>query len=278
MRNSFLALLFVFMAVPGFTGEKLTKVWETDPVLITVESINYDIKRNVLYASCINGAPAQKDGNGFIAKLKPDGTILQLKWVFGLNAPKGAAIAGNKLFVSDIDVLVEIDIETGKITARYPAPGAKFLNDVAVGPDGSIYVSDSSSVSAVYRFDGKSVSPWFRDIRVPGPNGLAVSGDTLMVGSGQNGVIAAVNFKTGQARIVARSKYSVDGLIPLGNKRFLTSDWQGHTGIAGPDGAYSLLLDTTGQRINAADLGCMFEKKLVFIPTFFHNTVSAYRF
>ncbi|NOZ13120.1 MAG: PQQ-binding-like beta-propeller repeat protein [Acidobacteria bacterium] len=278
MKKSIVPLLLVFLTVPGFTGNKVTKVWETAPVLTTVESVNYDARRNVLYASCINGSPAAKDGNGFISKLKPDGTVLRLKWVSGLNAPKGAAVAGSRLFVSDIDVLVEINIETGKIIARYPAPGAQFLNDVVLGPDGTIYVSDSSAVSAVYRFNGKSLSLWFKDKRVPGPNGLAVSGNTLIVGSGRNGTIAAVSFKTGRMRVIARSKYGVDGLIPLGNRRFLTSDWKGHTGIAGPDSAYTLLLDTAGQHINAADLGYISGKKLFIVPTFFHNTAAAYRF
>lgn len=268
--------IIILMAIPGFSGEKLVKVWETGPELTTVESINYDEKRNVIYASCINKKPGAKDKNGFISKLKPDGTMVQLKWITGLNAPKGAAIVKDKLYVSDIDVLVEVDILTGKITARFPAPDARFLNDVAAGPDGSIYVSDSSSVSTVYRFDGKKFTPWFHDSRVPRPNGLAVVGKKLLVGSGKTGAIAAVLFETGSMEIVAHSEYGVDGLIPLEQNRFLTSDWQGHVGISGPGSAYELLLDTTGQRINAADLGYIFSKKLVIVPTFFHNTVAGY--
>jgi len=277
MKNCLTILLMVFITIPGFTSEKLTKVWETRPLLNTVESINYDAERNVLFASCINGAPGAKDGNGFIAKLKPDGTILQLKWATGLNAPKGAAIVRGKLFVSDIDILVEIDIRTGKIIGRYAAPGAQFLNDVAVGPKDGIYVSDSSGVNTVYLFDGKTLTPWFKDSRVPGPNGLAIYGKTLLVGSGRNGTIAAVDIETRNIQIVAKSKYGVDGLIPLGNSRFLTSDWQGHTGIAGPGNTYTQILDTTSQNINAADLGYIPEGKLIIVPTFFHNTAAGYK-
>ncbi|NOY22311.1 MAG: ATP-binding protein [Acidobacteria bacterium] len=269
--------LVALLTVPGVSGERLTKVWETNPVLITVESINYDGKRDVLYASCINGGPAAKDGNGFIAKLKPNGTIIRLKWITDLNAPKGATIAGDTLYVSDIDVLVEVDISSGKITGRFLAPNAKFLNDVAVGPDGMIYVSDSSAVSTVYRFDGKKLMPWFHDSRIPGPNGLAVAGKNLLVGSGKNGAIASVSFETGSVEILTDSKYGVDGLIPLGKNRFLTSDWQGHVGISGPDSTYSLLLNTTARHVNAADLGYIPSKKLVIVPTFFHNTVAAYK-
>ncbi len=271
-------LMTAFVTISGIAGEKPVKVWETEPVLTTVESINYDETRNVVYASCINGAPGAKDGNGFIAKLKPDGTLIQLKWVTGLNAPKGAAIVKNKFYVSDIDVLVEIDIPSGKITGRFPAPDAKFLNDVAAGPDGALYVSDSSAVSTVYRFDGKKLAPWFHDSRIPGPNGLAVAENHLLVGSGKNGVIASVSFKTASVKIVAHSEYGVDGIIPLGKNRFLTSDWQGHVGISGPGASYSSLLDTTARHINAADLGYIPAKKLVIVPTFFHNTAVAYRF
>ncbi|MCK5879656.1 MAG: ATP-binding protein [Holophagae bacterium] len=278
MKKFMISAIFVFMAIPGFSGTSLVKVWETAPELTTVESINYDGKRNVVYASCINGTSRTKDENGFISKLKPDGTVIQLKWITGLSAPKGAAIFKDKLYVSDINVLVEVDIPSGKVTGSFPAPDAKFLNDVTVGPDGTIYVSDSSAVSTVYRLDGKKLAPWFHDSRIPGPNGLAVVGKTLLVGSGKNGTIAAVSLETGSVEILAHSKYGVDGLMPLGQDRFLTSDWQGHVGISGPGSAYTLLLDTSSRKINAADLGYIPSLKLVIIPTFFHNTVAAYRF
>ncbi len=277
MKRVLFLFLVMCLFVSALPAGSLTEIWESGGVLKTVESVNYDAERNMLYASCINGGPAVRDGNGFIAKLKPDGTIVQLKWVTGLNAPKGAAISGESLYVSDIDVLVKINIPSGKIIARFPAPGAQFLNDVAVGPGDAVFVSDSSSVSMVYKLKGKVLVPWFHDRKVPAPNGLASDGKSLFVGSFQTGVIAAVSFSDCSMRVVACSRFGVDGLIPLGGGRFLTSDWQGHIGIAGPGTRYVLLFDGRDNGINAADLGFIQSKGLLLVPTFFHNTVAAYK-
>src|SRR5690606_14202619 len=107
----------------------LTKVWETDTVLTTAESTLYDKDNDIIYVSNINGNHSEKDGNGFISRMEADGTISQLQWVAGLNAPKGMAIMGDKLYVTDIDELVEINIADSSIANKYPVEGATFLND-----------------------------------------------------------------------------------------------------------------------------------------------------
>ena len=78
------------------------------------ESVDLDIPHQVFYVSNLGGAPLDKDGNGFISKVSRDGKLLQLKWIEGLNAPKGMVMNGFTLYVSDIDKLVEIDTRTGQ--------------------------------------------------------------------------------------------------------------------------------------------------------------------
>src|SRR6187431_1344942 len=71
--------------IPG-----LERAWETDATLTTAESVLYDKANDVLYVSCINGVPPdKKDGDGFISRVALDGKIKDLKWVTGLNGPKG---------------------------------------------------------------------------------------------------------------------------------------------------------------------------------------------
>jgi DNA-binding beta-propeller fold protein YncE len=96
-------------------------LWETPANLKNPESVAYAPKQNVLFVSNVNGKPDEKDQNGFISKISPyNGTIIDLNWVTGLNAPKGMAISNDnsKLYVSDITDLVEIDIVNGKIIKR----------------------------------------------------------------------------------------------------------------------------------------------------------------
>jgi DNA-binding beta-propeller fold protein YncE len=90
--------------------------------------------------SNIDGKPDEKDGRGFISKISPvNGTIIELNWVTGLNAPKGMAVStdNSKLYVYDITDLVEINIANGQITNRSNAPGGAFLNDVVSDEQGN---------------------------------------------------------------------------------------------------------------------------------------------
>ena len=125
------------------------------------ESVVYAPKQNVLFVSNIDGKPDQKDQSGFISKVSPsNGSIIELNWITGLNAPKGMAIYDNnnsssRLYVSDITDLVEIDIGSGKIIKRFNAPGSTFLNDVALDDQGNIYVSDTVT-NTIYKLDANA--------------------------------------------------------------------------------------------------------------------------
>ena len=68
---------------------KLELLWETDTTLRTPESVLHDRKRSLLYVSCVNENPWEKDGNGYISKIDKSGNVINLKWITGLNGPKG---------------------------------------------------------------------------------------------------------------------------------------------------------------------------------------------
>ena len=101
-----------------------------------------------------------------------------------LNAPKGLGLQGATLFVADIDEVRLFTRATGAPLGARPVPGATFLNDLAVGPDGTVYVTDSglkagpqgflpTGTDAVYRFDraGRAVAV-ARDTALEHPNGV----------------------------------------------------------------------------------------------------------
>src|SRR4051794_1083011 len=112
------------------------------------ESAKYDADLDVWYVSNVNGSPLAKDGNGYISRLKGDGTMDSLKFIVGgvggvtLNAPKGLALQGDTLWVADIQSVRGFDRRSGKPVASVDVKGSKFLNDAVVGPDG-IYVTDT---------------------------------------------------------------------------------------------------------------------------------------
>ena len=107
----------------GAANAEPEKAWEASGFM-SPESAVYDAKRNIVFVSNANGNPNEKDGNGFISTLRPDGTIIQLKWVeAGLNAPLGMVLAGDKIYVSDVDRLVEVEIDKGRISGSWKTQG-----------------------------------------------------------------------------------------------------------------------------------------------------------
>src|SRR4029077_16769134 len=102
----------------------------------------YDRDSDRLFVSQISGEGDAKDGVGAISLLDLHGNVLNCQWVGGLDAPKGLARRGKTLWVSDIDRLHQIDIESGKVTASHDVPDAMFLTGVTVDSHGTVYIAD----------------------------------------------------------------------------------------------------------------------------------------
>src|SRR5262245_6998455 len=157
------------------------ELWTVSEGIQTPESVYIDSASGDIYVSNIAGMPAEKDGNGTIAKLSADGKTTNAKWVTGLNAPKGLRSHQGTLWTSDIDQIVGIDMASGKIKSKVNVKGAMFLNDVAVADDGTVYVSDMMGNKIYALKDGK-VSVFAEGEQLEWPNGLLVEGDSLIVG------------------------------------------------------------------------------------------------
>ena len=122
----------------------------------TPESAYLDEASGYLFVSQIDGQPNEKDGKGRISKLGLDGTVVTADWFTALNAPKGLRSFAGTLWVADLDEVIGIDIASAKENARVKIDGAIFLNDVAVGADGTVYVSDmlASKIYAIKDGEG----------------------------------------------------------------------------------------------------------------------------
>jgi hypothetical protein len=118
-------------------------LWTVTADIAAPESAFYDAASNSVFVSNINGGVTDKDGNGYISRLTPEGRVVSAKWVTGLNGPKGLRSVGGTLWAADIDEVVGIEIASGRISSRVKIDGATFLNDLATAPDGTVYVSDS---------------------------------------------------------------------------------------------------------------------------------------
>ncbi len=290
------------------TTTKMDKVWETAIELKTPESVIYVPNENVLFVSNIDGPPDRKDNQGFISKVSPlNGSIIELNWVTGLNAPKGMTITNNNitnnntlLYVSDITDLVEIDVNSGKIINRYNAPGSAFLNDVASDNQGYVYVSDTVT-NTIYRLDTKnlgdnstnnsnaSLQVWLQTPELNGPNGLYVdnSNNKLIVAS-----LGAFSNPAGSIRVVDLQNRTVNSLgnegtaVPIGGLDgieadstgryyYVTDNAGGKLYVVNSNGTGYETLDLQNQ--GAADLGVILDENLIIIPMMQDNKLEAYR-
>jgi hypothetical protein len=278
---------------------KINKLWETPNDLKNPESVAYAPKQNVLFVSNVDGKPDQKDQKGFISKVSPsNGSIIELNWITGLNAPKGIAISNNnnsKLYVSDITDLVEIDIANGKIIKRFNAPGSAFLNDVASDNQGNIYVSDTIT-NNIYKLDTnakdnkRSLQTWLQSPQLNGPNGLHVDnnknrlivvslGDMSKPGAG----IKVVDLKNKTISSLGKEGTTspfggLDGIESDATKThyYVTDNPAGKVYTVNADGTgYGTLIDLHTQ--GAADLGFIPSQSTIIIPLMQDNKLVAYK-
>ena len=60
-----------------------TPVWNLTTGFAAPESAYYDAASNAVFVSSINGQILEKDGNGYISRLSPDGKVVAEKWEIG---------------------------------------------------------------------------------------------------------------------------------------------------------------------------------------------------
>lgn len=262
----------------------------TEAGLQTPESVLHDAQADVYLVSNINGSPLEKDDNGFISRLGPDGTVQTLKWIDGarpdvtLHAPKGMAIKADTLFVADIDAVRVFDRASGAPIGTRSVAGATFLNDVAVGPDGRVYVTDSglqagpegfapSGTDALWRFGADSgPEALVRGAALGNPNGIVASGARILVVSFGSGAVTFVDTATGQIQSVPSPPAGqLDGVVRTRAGAHLISSWEGQAVYRmAAGGAYEVVVDSVPA---PADIGYDSTRNTLLVPLFMANAV-----
>lgn len=208
------------------------------------ESALHDPAADVYLVSNVNGPVAAKDGNGFISRVSPAGEILDLRWIDGatdgvtLHAPKGMGLLGDTLIVADIDHVRLFDRVSGEPIDDWAVDGATFLNDVAVSPGGTIYVSDTgvrfdgeepedSGTSGIHAFSGDGSRRTVDTGDLTGINGLAASGRRLYGVSYGSGRIFVIEDGT-LSELPELPGLGLDGIV-VSQHGLLISDWDTET-------------------------------------------------
>lgn len=282
MKTKSTAFISLFSLLTGYTvtaqeafiSPKLEKVWTTPEGLNVPESSCYNSADKTIYVSNIVGMHNIKDGIGYISKLNDKGEFIEKEWVKGLNAPKGIACTNSKLYVTDIDRVVKIDLKTGKIEKTYQNRKSKSLNDATVASDGQVYISDSDG-NCIFRVGKDSLEVFLESDQLGAMNGILAVDNLLYMGS--KGNFISIDQKTKAITVVTEKVGYLDGIVLIEKNKFITSDFGGKVQLIEPGKGIETLMNTTGMKINAADLGYIPSKKLLLVPTFFDNKVGAYR-
>src|SRR5204862_2948718 len=132
------------------------------------------------------------------------------------------AIAGDVLWVADVDVLRRFDRRSGKPLGDVEIPGATFLNDVSALPDGTIYCTDTgldaqlapTGTDAIWcvACDG-TVSPLVRSTDLGQPNGLVARDAGVYVVSWRDGTFFQIDYGGKRTDLGKAPTAQLDGLV-----------------------------------------------------------------
>lgn len=261
------------------------------------ETALYDPDQDVYFVSNMTGYGSFKDGNGYISRVSAADPGRSEVFIQGgkrgatLDAPKGMAIHGDTLWVADIDVLRGFDRHTGAPLASIDlAPQhAVLLNDLDVGADGRIWISDTGilmNTAGVQPVDagrifvigpGRAITVIPMSGKVPEPNGvrwdpvmkrwIVVSFDPFA------GRIAALGNDGSVQRVLRDGSGQLDGLRILPSGGILFTSWA--------DSSVHLLANGRDVRIvravrQPASIGYDTRRHRVLIPMPFVGWVQAW--
>jgi hypothetical protein len=260
------------------------ELWTVTEGISTPESVYVEPMSGDIYVSNVAGMPDQKDGMGTIAKISADGKTVNATWVTGLNAPKGIRSYQGTLYTTDIDEIVSVDMASGKVTSKTKAPGAQFLNDTAVGSDGTVYVTDMMGNKIYALKDGK-VSVFAEGEDLEFPNGLLVEGDSLVVGGWGKpkpdfttevpGRLFKLDLKTKMKTPITPDPIAnIDGLESDGRGGYIVSDYLAGK-ILNISGSGAVTTITTFMP-STADIGFVSAEKRLIVPHMNENKIVAY--
>lgn len=175
-------------------------------------------------------------------------------WATVAGTTLGVFAAGDTAYACQINpmtfgdgTLLTFDLATGEQTGAYPFPNAGLCNDIAVGPDGTVYATDTGAFAGrgggVFALvDGELVSV-FESEDIAGADGLAFLGDTLYVNDVNTGAIWAIELDGTTAAsmtqlTLSRELAGPDGMRAAadGSGLYVAENAAGRVSFVAPDG------------------------------------------
>ena len=249
--------------------------------LHTPESVLHDRDRDVYYISNIAGGMLTVDGNGFISRFDPKTGRVELEWIRGLDGPKGMALVGDTLYVSDILAVRKFDRRTGAPLGAIKLPGASFINDIAT--DGrNVYVSDTgiamgpgvqfleTGTDAIWKITGDRAEKIAAGRELHNPNGLDfIDGELRVVTFGSNELY---ELDGDQPRTIRKFPgEQLDGLVHLADGSPVVTSWEADQIFHVENDDVRAVLASIP---SPADIGYDMKRRLLLVPRPMNNQVT----
>lgn len=262
-------------SIPGFHGP---------------ESVRYDPEQDVFFVSNMHGPGSDKDDAGYIVRVaagdysKADLFIESGHRGAKLNAPKGLVIRDSVLWVADIDVVRGFDRRTGAVVGVVDLKplGATLLNDIALGPDGNLYVTDTGinmTAKASYYIGGDRIFAIDSDgaarVVAEGPH-LALPNGITWDSAGTRWIVASFNpfesvlyelprdMNASAPTVLARGPGRFDGVEILNDGSIVVTCWTDYSVHWIRGGEH---LRIVGNIHQPADLGIDTRRNRLLIPS-----------
>ncbi len=251
--NSQLLAQQVLVELGGFEKPESALYWEE--------------KRAWLVSNVGPGGPTEKSGRGYLSLVNEMGNEPHQKWLEGLNAPKGLCWSEGRLFVADVDRVVEIDPTGPRIIRIVSLPGAKFLNDLVHLPGYGVVVSDTQA-GALFLVTENGGAQWLKIPELGGPNGLWWDGQRLVLAQfrGAKGPGQLWSLDPARPEILQKLSSlqgSLDGVANLVPRGLLVSDYQSGKIYLVENDVPALFW--SGKK-GTADLGVSTASRLIAVP------------
>jgi hypothetical protein len=228
--------------------------------------------------------------------VKPDGAVENLKFIEGgknevvLNAPKGMALSGDTLWVTDIDAIRAFDSRTGapldsiSLATLLPV----FLNDITATPTGALYVTDTGirfddvgnvihrGPDRVFRIGpDRAVTVALRGDSLGWPNGIALDavGRRFVIGQFGGKSLLAWKPEDRAPSVIATGPGGFDGVVVAGGRIFASS-WNDSTVSSYETGKEVRVISAVP---SPADIGYDVKRNRLLIPVLSANRMEIWQ-